>query len=139
MPYVRGSKELRLCGPRFFPNGGLWSRHLFFHYLLWVNGFDERCKGREWPWSAADCAQAYEAYAEKKFHKQGLSLPQELDVMLMSYVAEKYRVVGEMDKFRCWSQQAFLESAGRPDWQEHIREVQAEGKEVDLNVIWRPN
>jgi hypothetical protein len=96
-------------------------------------------KGREWSWSASDCAQAYEAYAEKKFHKQGMPLPQELDVMLMSYVAEKYRVVGQIDKFRCWSQQALLESAGRPDWQEYIQEVQAEGKEVDLNVLWHPN
>src|SRR5919107_893254 len=44
MPYVRGCKELRLCGPRCFPNGVLWSWDLFFRYLLRVNGFDERCR-----------------------------------------------------------------------------------------------
>ncbi len=95
--------------------------------------------GRDWPWGADDCAQQYDAYAEKKFHKQGLSLPWPLEVALMSCVADEYREDGQEDEFTRWAQRAFLESAGKADWQSHIRAVQEEGQDVDLNVFFSPS
>jgi hypothetical protein len=92
--------------------------------------------GREWPWDAEDCARAYETYAETKFHKGGLSLPWSLEVAMMVYVAGKYREDAQDDAFVRWTQQALLESAGQSDWQSHIRAVQAEGQDVNLNVFF---
>jgi DNA invertase Pin-like site-specific DNA recombinase len=46
MPYALDPKEQRLCAPRRFPDRGTRSRHLFFRYLRWVNGFGLRCTGR---------------------------------------------------------------------------------------------
>jgi len=95
--------------------------------------------GREWPWDAEDCARAHEAYAEGKFDKQGLLLPWSLEVAVMSYVADKYREAGQEDEFACWCRRALLESAGKADWQDHIRAVQEEGQDVDLNIFVRPS
>ena len=95
--------------------------------------------GCEWPWGPSDCAQTYDAYAERKFDKQGLSLLWSLEVAMMSYIADKYREARQEDGFVRWSQRALLESAGKADWQNHIRVVQEEGKEVDLNVFLPPS
>ena len=81
----------------------------------------------EWPWDAEDCAQAYEAYAETKVHRGGLSLPWSSEVAMMAYIADKYREEDHDDAFTRWCRRALLESAGQPDWQDHIRAVLEEG------------
>ncbi len=95
--------------------------------------------GCEWPWSADDCAHAYEGYEERKFDKQGLLLPRSLEVAMMAYISDKYRENRQEDVFRNWSRRALLESAGEEDWQNHIRGVQEEGHTVDLGVFLDPN
>ncbi len=93
--------------------------------------------GEEWPWDAEDCARAYEAYAQTKFHRGGLSLPWSLEVAIMAYIADKYRDDEQEDEFRRWCLRALLESAGQSDWQNHIRAVEEEGQAVDLNIFFR--
>lgn len=91
--------------------------------------------GCEWPWSADDCAHAYEGYEERKFDKQGLSLPRSLEVAMMAYISDKYRENRQEDVFRSWARRALLESAGEENWQNHIRGIQEEGHTVDLGVF----
>ena len=95
--------------------------------------------GVEWPWDADDCARAYDAYAETKFHRGGLSLPWSLEVAMMAYIADKYREDAQIDTVTRWCRRALLESAGQPHWQDHIRAVQEEGQAVDLDIFFRPS
>jgi hypothetical protein len=95
--------------------------------------------GEEWPWDAEDCAQAYEAYSETKFHTGGLSLPWSSEVAMMTYIAAKYSEDDQDDAFTRWCWRALLESAGQPDWQDHIRAVLEEGQDVDLNLFIGPS
>lgn len=94
--------------------------------------------GRVWPWGADECAEAYEAYAEGKYTKTALTLPQSLEVAMMSNVADAYRGAGNSEGFRSWSRRALLEASGRPDWQDHIQEVRATEEEVDLDIFFAP-
>lgn len=94
--------------------------------------------GREFPWEAGKCGDVYEAYAREKFGKDALSLPLAVEVAIMAYVAENYREIGNAEVAASWSRHARLESAGRPSWQEHIREVQAGTTTLNLNVFFDP-
>ncbi len=90
----------------------------------------------EWPWAAEDCAQAYDDYAATKFHKGRLSLPWALEVAVIACIADKYRDAGREDELARWAHRALLESAGQSDWQNHIRAIQAEGRDVNLDVFF---
>ncbi len=93
--------------------------------------------GEEWPWTAEECARAYEAYEEQKFHKGGLSLPPSVEAACLSYVAERHRDAGQAEESDAWSKRALLESAGEPDWQEHISDFRSEkDKVLDLMVFF---
>jgi hypothetical protein len=84
--------------------------------------------GVEWPRSADDCGQAYDAYAQTKFYKGGLLLPWAVEVAMMAYIAAKYREDDQDDAFTRWCWRALLESAGEAAWQNHIRAVQGRGE-----------
>ena len=92
--------------------------------------------GREFPWDAGECAEAYGVYSKEKLRKGGLSLPPAVEVAIMSLVADLHRDAGDAEVFAIWSRLARLESAGRPIWQGHIGEVEAGEAKLDLNVFF---
>ncbi len=95
--------------------------------------------GREFPWDAVECAEAYDAYANEKFVKDGLSLPVAVEVAIMACVAEIHREAGNPEASASWWRRARLESAGHPTWQEHIRSVELQETGLNLNVFSPPD
>jgi hypothetical protein len=84
------------------------------------------------PWSAAECAEVYDAYERSRFAKTSVHLPIVFEVASMAAVANLHLAGGDAGPFARWIDRAILDASGATAMQETLRGAREEGRPVDI-------
>jgi hypothetical protein len=89
----------------------------------------------QWEWNIEECVNHYEQYLKKKFCEDSLNLPFLLEIIIICEIANLYLKLDNKDEYSKWMKRAILESCGKQNIQEYIRQIELEKVEFKISLF----
>lgn len=87
-------------------------------------------------WKMEDCDRVINDYCKKRFKKNRLKLPKEIETMIYLKMADGYKEEGEKEQRQYWVEKAYDNSNFSKEVQEIVKKSMAEDTVVDIGQIW---
>jgi hypothetical protein len=90
---------------------------------------------KEWPWPIDECITVWKQYANQRFQRTGLRIPALFEIALLNEFAKIFSKNGDTDNYIQFLETAILDSAGKKNLQNLLKETIAGMKAVSFQQI----
>lgn len=92
---------------------------------------------RKFPYNIDDVDSCYLDYNKRKFRKSSISIPNSLELYIMTRIANEYLKIGDLINYKKWLNIAILEIPGKIACQRLIEDYLSNEEEIDLDKVLR--